>query len=166
MNHVVQHTSDYQKPETSRHLISQLIGVGMLSAEGHVHKRQRRVATPAFSVQAMRDLVPVVFEKAVALRDRWADIMCEANVMPAEGYVFDVCNWMSRVTFDVMGSAGFDYELEAIYNGDNELLRAYTEMFDVAISQNRGGWWDLVTLHVPMADKLWVSTQFYSSTIL
>lgn len=130
----------------------------MLSAEGHVHKRQRRVATPAFSVQAMRDLVPVVFEKAVALRDRWADIMCEANVMPAEDYVFDVCNWMSRVTFDVMGSAGFDYELEAIYNGDNELLRAYTEMFDVAISQNRGGWWDLVTLHVPMADKLWVST--------
>ncbi|KAI0090301.1 cytochrome P450 [Irpex rosettiformis] len=160
MNHVLQHTSDYQKPETSRRLISQLIGVGMLSAEGHVHKRQRRVATPAFSIQAMRDLVPLVFDKAVALRDKWSALMREANIKPGEGHILDVCNWASRVTFDVMGSAGFDYELDAIHNGDNELLRAYTEMFDVAITRNTGGWWDLITLHVPLAGELLPSKAF------
>lgn len=129
----------------------------MLSAEGHVHKRQRRVATPAFSVQAMRDLVPVVFRKAVALKDKWSTIMCEADARSGQGHVFDVCNWASRVTFDVMGSAGFDYELGAINNGENELLRAYTEMFDIAISQNTGGWWDLVTLHLPVVAEIFVS---------
>ena len=133
----------------------------MLSAEGHVHRRQRRVATPAFSVQAMRDLVPVVFDKAVALKDKWSTIMCEAGVRSGQGHVFDVCNWASRVTFDVMGSAGFDYELGAINNGENELLRAYTEMFDIAISQNTGGWWDLVTLHLPILAELFVSSSSY-----
>ncbi len=157
MSHVLQNTTTYEKPWPSRKLISGLIGVGMLSAEGQVHKRQRRVGMPAFSVQAMRALVPIVFKKATELRDRWNSIMREANVKPGEGHLINVCSWASRATFDVMGSAGFDYEFNAIQNEDNELLKAYTEMFEVAISRQSGGWRTTLALYIPLWDKLLVS---------
>lgn len=157
MAHILQHTTDYQKPEISRRLISNLIGVGMLSAEDHIHKRQRRVAVPAFSLQAMRDLVPLVFRKAIALRDKWNTIIREADVSPGEGHVINVCDWASRVTFDVMGAAGFDYELNAIQNGDNELLRAYVDMFETAISRGNVRLWSTITLYYPRLGELFVS---------
>ena len=67
------------------------------------------------------------------------------------GLQLDVCHWMSRATLDVIGLAGafllsvcitpinlrrrlvlcsgFDYHLNAIQNEDNELLKAYEDMF-------------------------------------
>lgn len=106
MSHVLQNTTIYEKPYPSRRLISGLIGLGMLSAEGQTHKRQRRVATPAFSIQAMRALVPLVFSKGTELKEKWNSIIREAGVKPGEGYLINVCSWASRATFDVMGTAG------------------------------------------------------------
>lgn len=154
MSHVLQHTTIYEKPYPSRQLISGLIGVGMLSAEGQVHKRQRRVAIPAFSIQAMRALVPLVFRKGTVLTEKWISIIKEAGVASGEGHVMDVCRWASRATFDVMGTAGFDYEFNAIQNDDNELLKAYVEMFEVAVSRQSGGWRPIITAYLPWLDKL------------
>ena len=89
----------YEKPWYSRDLIESLIGCGMLAAEGQVHKRQRRVATPAFSIQNLRELVPLVFGKGVAMRDRWQSILA-AEGSDAKGKKLDVCDWMARATFE------------------------------------------------------------------
>jgi cytochrome P450 len=82
----------------------------MLAAEGHVHKRQRRVATPAFSVQNMRALVPLVFNKGEELKDRWMGLIQEQAIDNSQenpiGIRLDVCHWISRATFDVIGLAG------------------------------------------------------------
>ncbi|KAH9485345.1 Cytochrome P450 monooxygenase 215 [Psilocybe cubensis] len=129
--HVLKNSTIYEKPWQSRRLITSLIGCGMLAAEGHTHKRQRRVATPAFSVQNMRALVPVVFSKGRALNDKWLQ-MAEST---PERLIIDVCHWISRATFDVIGHAGFDYDFNAIENESNELFSAYKEMFEVAVSQ-------------------------------
>lgn len=75
----------------------------MLSTEGNVHKRQKRVATPAFSIQNLRAFAPIVFEKGFQLRNRWCDIISSSDGGEA---VIDVCVWLSRATFDVMGAAG------------------------------------------------------------
>ena len=106
MNYVLQHTTTYEKPWPSRRLISSLIGVGLLSAEGQVHKRQRRVALPAFSIHAMRALVPLVFSKATLLRNKWKAISRETGTGDGKGVELNICSWASRATFDVMGSAG------------------------------------------------------------
>lgn len=173
MSHILQHTTIYEKPLPSRRLISGLIGVGMLSAEGQTHKRQRRVALPAFSLQNMRALVPLVFSKGTELKNKWMSIIEEAGTGPGEGSVIDVCRWASRATFDVMGSAGtlsfttcyqrakllpgFDYEFNAIQNEDNELLRAYIEMFEVAVAKQGGGWRNILATFFPAVDMLFVS---------
>ena len=76
-----------------------------------MHKRQRRVATPAFSIQNMRALVPVTFQKAVELKNRWMALIAEVQAGPERekwqgGARLDVCHWVSRATFDVIGLAG------------------------------------------------------------
>ena len=75
----------------------------MLSTEGNTHKRQKRVATPAFSIQNLRAFAPIVFEKGFRLRNRWRDIISKNGGSEA---VMDVYVWLGRATFDVMGTAG------------------------------------------------------------
>ncbi|TFK22582.1 cytochrome-450 hydroxylase [Coprinopsis marcescibilis] len=134
VSHVLKNSSLYEKPWQSRALITSMIGCGMLAAEGQVHKRQRRVATPAFSIQNLRKLVPLVFKKGTELKDKWTE-MISAEHLEEDGKVIDVCHWISRATFDVIGVAGFDYQFNAIQNETNELFSAYKDMFEVAISQ-------------------------------
>lgn len=164
MNHVLQHTAIYEKPWPSRRLISGLIGAGMLSAEGQMHKRQRRVATPAFSLNEMRALIPLVFSKGTELQKKWMEIMRDAGVKPGQGHVVNVCSWASRATFDVMGSAGFDYEFNAIQNEDNELLRAYVDMFETAVSKQKAGLRSVLVMYLPIIDKIFPNetTRFVS----
>ncbi|KAI0917626.1 hypothetical protein AcW1_007212 [Taiwanofungus camphoratus] len=145
----------------------------MLAAEGQVHKRQRRVATPAFSIQNMRALVPLVFSKGNELKARWLDMIDDAKMKAATdvleskttvevqkekattgGTRIDVCHWVSRATFDVIGSAGFDYQFNAIQNETNELFNAYKEMFEVAISQQQGALRSLLVIYFPIIDVL------------
>ncbi|KAI0256106.1 cytochrome P450 [Lactifluus subvellereus] len=155
--HVLKNSTIYEKPSQSRRMIEGLIGCGMLAAEGHVHKRQRRVATPAFSVQNMRALVPLVFNKGEELKDRWMGLIQEQSVNRSEknptGIRLDVCHWVSRATFDVIGLAAFDYHFNAIQNEDNELFNAYKDMFEIAVSQ-AGGFRNILSSYVPIYERL------------
>ncbi|KAK7057267.1 cytochrome-450 hydroxylase [Favolaschia claudopus] len=131
--HIAKNTAIYEKPWPSRRLITSLIGCGMLSAEGQVHKRQRRVALPAFSAQNMRSLVHISFTKGIQLRDVWKGLIDDPSGSTSAR--IDVCQFLSRVTFDVIGLAGFDYSFNSIQDETNELFVAYRDMFELAISQ-------------------------------
>ena len=169
------------KPALSRRIIEGLIGCGIFAAEGVVHKRQRRVATPAFSVQNMRALVPLVFNKGEELKNRWMGLIQEQATDKSQknptGIRLDVCHWISRATFDVIGLAGqflsllvssissrrcsccvsaFDYHFNAIQNEHNELLNAYKNMFEVAVSQSRM-LRKAITTYFPIYDRFFVS---------
>lgn len=103
LSHVARNSNDYEKPWQTQRLITSMIGCGLLSAEGLVHKRQRRVATPAFSIQNLRAFAPIMFERGFRLRNRWRNIIGKDG---GDGAVLDVCMWASRITFDVIGAAG------------------------------------------------------------
>ena len=60
---------------------------------------------------------------------------------------------------------GFDYQFNAIENGDNELFRAYKEMFEISIAQAKGGLRAVLTLYVPFADWIFVSQTAILSTV-
>ena len=44
-----------------------------------------------------------MFEKVFRLRNRWRDITGKSG---GDGTVLDICLWVSRATFDVIGAAG------------------------------------------------------------
>ena len=89
------------------------------------------------------------------------------------GARLDVCHWVSRATFDVIGLAGefyfrvqhsnadaiagFDYQFNAIQDESNELFTAYKEMFEIAVSQQGGGLWELLIVYLPILDRFAVS---------
>ena len=132
----------------------------MLAAEGQVHKRMRRVGTPAFSVQNMRAFVPVTFRKANELKNKWEELVDAQSLgienKKANGARVDVCHWISRATFDVIGLAGFDYNFSAIQHETNELFQAYKDMFEIAVSRG-GNLLDLAIVYFPWLERLYVS---------
>ncbi|KAF8525162.1 cytochrome-450 hydroxylase [Hysterangium stoloniferum] len=162
--------SIYEKPWQSRRLISRLIGEGLLSSEGNMHKRQagfsepgilldvkayrtfcqRKVSNPAFSQQNLRELLPIFFQKAEELRCTWL------KLADPKGTKIDVCHWLGRATFDIIGLAGFDYAFDAIQDETNEIYLAYRDMFDAAL--NRGQDWTTVAgVYFPIFNKYWRS---------
>ncbi|KAH8828331.1 cytochrome P450 [Flagelloscypha sp. PMI_526] len=150
LSHVLKNSTIYEKPWQSRRLITSLIGEGMLAAEGQMHKRQRRVATPAFSIQNLRALVPIVFHKGAQLAERWKEMIEKSTRVEAK---IDVCHWVSRATFDVIGLTGFDYDFNAIQDESNELFLAYKEMFEVSVSQG-SVFRSMLSIHAPFISRL------------
>ena len=53
-------------------------------------------------------------------------------------------------------AAGFDYQFNAIRDESNELFTAYKEMFEIAVSQQGGGLWELAILYAPILDRFMV----------
>lgn len=92
---------NYIKPQRTNNFIKVMIGDGILTAEHEVHKRQRRILTPAFAVSHVRAITPHFWTKANQLAEKW-ELLCQTP--PEEG--IEVSNWTSRATLDVIGLAG------------------------------------------------------------
>ncbi len=89
--------------------------------------------SPAFSVDALKGLMPILravdkpdddrFEKDTSLESRWATD------------VRDTVKWFGRVTLDIIGHAGFDYDFGAVEQGPNGL--AVRSSFHAAMTSTR-----------------------------
>ncbi|KAM6500936.1 Cytochrome P450 [Amanita muscaria] len=125
--HVLMHSHIYQKPEASRYFLSLIVGEGVLVAEGESHRQQRRVMNPAFGTLQIRELTEIFMDKAIELRDIWA-----AEVAQTDGETrIDALSWLSRMTLDVIGLAGFNYRFDALSSDPekNELNKAFSTLF-------------------------------------
>ena len=62
----------------------------------------------------MRALIPLVFATGQELRDKWFEVLDkeaqdskkEESAPPRSGTKLDICMWVSRATFDIIGLAG------------------------------------------------------------
>lgn len=101
VQHVLNNYTIYVKPEQARRSLRNILGDGLLTAEGETHKRQRKVLNPAFATSYIRDVFPVFKEKSEDLVDTLVHALKE---QPSEG--IEIFQYMSRTTFDIIGSAG------------------------------------------------------------
>ncbi|KAJ7714562.1 cytochrome P450 [Mycena olivaceomarginata] len=115
VNHIVARPEIYQKAASNRARI--------LSVELDEHKRHN----PAFGVAQIRAVPEIFVEKAVQLRDIWA-LQAEQQNGAA---CIEVLSWLRRMTLDVIGQAGFNYQFDALENNgkSNELDEVFTELF-------------------------------------
>ncbi|KAJ7488422.1 cytochrome P450 [Mycena latifolia] len=126
INHIVTNSAVYQRAPTTRAFTQRLLGKGLLGVEMDDHKRQRRAMNPAFSVGQIRVVTEVFVEKAAQLRDIWV----RQAAPEKEGAHIDVLFWLRRMTLDVIGQAGFNYEFDALEpkGQPNELNQLFTEL--------------------------------------
>ncbi|KZT61466.1 cytochrome P450 [Calocera cornea HHB12733] len=125
--HILLHADNYPKPETLRTLLGVSIGEGLLIAEGDVHKRQRRIMNPSFSPGQIREVTPMFFDTAYQLRDLLNTVLSKSP--ESMGIEIDMYGWVGRAALDIIGQAGFGYQFNALYDDNNELFRAFHDLF-------------------------------------
>ncbi|KIK95802.1 hypothetical protein PAXRUDRAFT_826654 [Paxillus rubicundulus Ve08.2h10] len=131
VTHILTHSYAYQKPDFVRDSLAAMgTGhAGLLTTEGDVHKRQRRILAPAFTAAHITSLAPIFWDKATELRDIWIQL---ANEDSQRTSPIDVLTWLSRATLDVIGAAGFGYHFNALAGQSDELANAYHLIFTTA----------------------------------
>jgi cytochrome P450 len=95
-----------------------LLGEGLLTSEGEHHRRQRRLAQPAFHRQRINSYGRVMAECAERAAARWRD-----------GETVDISNEMMRLTLAVVGKTLFDADVESEADEVGEALSEMMELF-------------------------------------
>ncbi|KZT10926.1 cytochrome P450 [Laetiporus sulphureus 93-53] len=122
INHILTHSQDYHKPALARYMIAEAIG-SVVVVEGEQHRKQN----PAFGPVQLRNFTEIFVDRAIQLRNMWLDEISD----DAQGARLDVLNGLSKMTLDVMGSAGFDHEFDLLRRDGkfNELADAFQAIF-------------------------------------
>jgi len=131
LNHVLTHSNNYQKSPEGRFHLSRIVGPGLLVTEEEQHRHQRRVMNPAFGPAQIRELTEIFVERSQSLRERWLAEIVKSGSDQAR---IDVLSWLSKATLDIIGLAGFNYNIDAL-NPDgqlNELNKAFNTVFNTS----------------------------------
>ncbi|KAI0767221.1 cytochrome P450 [Fomes fomentarius] len=126
INYILTHSAEYQKPSAARRSLAKILGKGVLFVEDEQHRQQRRVMNPAFGPSQIRELTGIFVDKAIELRDVWNAEIAKGGE-PAR---IDVMKWLSKMTLDVIGLAGFNYRFDSLSGKPNELVDAFTQIFN------------------------------------
>ena len=126
LSHILLNTYDYPRSDEARFLLARLMGHGLLFVEGDEHKLQRKVMNPAFGPVQLRELIPIFVEKSNILRDAWL-----SELVRSPSTRIEVLDWLSKMTLDVIGLAGFNYNFDALAPSakPNELNEAFSRLF-------------------------------------
>jgi cytochrome P450 len=123
--------------------LSELLGHGVLTAEGASHRRQRRVLNPAFSPATIAEMGPILWDKAHELRSKLVSLIeddaAAAHEAPAPtpptamdvvkgARKVDILRYMSKFTLAVIGTAGFGYEFNTFGEAANPLAEAFNRL--------------------------------------
>ncbi|KLO11217.1 cytochrome P450 [Schizopora paradoxa] len=102
-----------------------IFGEGLVATIGEHHKRQRKLVTPAFSVQRLRRLVPTFYDVANRLRTALLDTVEKSPKSSSSNTtVADMAEWMSRAAIESIGCAGLGYSLDPL---DSPATNPYTK---------------------------------------
>jgi len=96
-----------------------LLGEGLLTSEGDFHRRQRRLAQPAFHRARIASYAEVMTNYAVRMRERWQD-----------GATLDMSEEMMRLTLSIVGKTLFDADVESESGEVGEAMNVVMELFD------------------------------------
>ena len=98
-------------------MAKKFLGESLLTSEGEFHRRQRRLAQPAFHRQRINAYAQVMTELGVRTRERWQD-----------GATLDIWQEMMRLTLAIVGKTLFDADVES---EAPEIGKALTEVMQL-----------------------------------
>ncbi|KAH9071037.1 cytochrome P450, partial [Lactarius deliciosus] len=104
-------------------------GRSLVWATGEIHRRQRRVMTPAFSAPQMRTFLPMFQNSASKLAQMLKEEVIAADPSASGQSVIDVIKWLSRTTLDIIGEVGFGFRFGALDGLENPLREQNESLF-------------------------------------
>ena len=133
LNHIYSHPELFGRLDSSRKNSLAMTGKSLLWVEDDDHKRLRRTMVPTFAPAQMKQLVSAFLDKSYELKEKLL-----AEVEESKGRDVDMANWAGRVTVDIIGMAGFDYNFESIQKEGNALLEAWNKSLAAAAAHGTG----------------------------
>ena len=112
-----------------------LLGEGLITSDGEVHKRQRRIAAPAFHRQRIQAYASIMVERAAAMRDSWG-----------EDVEFDASAAMMRLALQIVARTLFDSDVTRDVQLINDEVNAIMRLYNFLIAMPRLEGW----LHLPV----------------
>jgi cytochrome P450 len=97
-----------------------LLGQGLLTSEGELHRRQRLLVQPAFHRQRIASYGKVMVEHADRASARWKD-----------GDTFDMNHEMTRLTLGIVAKTLFDADVDSEADEIGEAMTCIMEMFNL-----------------------------------
>ncbi|KAM7194494.1 putative cytochrome P450 E-class, group I [Rhypophila sp. PSN 637] len=117
---------NYPKPVRAKLWMVRILGEGVLLAEGQDHIMQRKALTAGFSIQSIRALTPIFWEKSLLMAKIWREEMTSASVTTKS---YEILEWLNRCTLDIIGKAGFGYDTHSLEDPDVPIREAYRLVF-------------------------------------
>jgi cytochrome P450 len=96
-----------------------LLGEGLLTSEGEFHRRQRRLAQPAFHRARVASYAASMIDYAALMRARWQD-----------GVTMDISEEMMRLTLAIVGKTLFDADVESDAPEVGEAMSVVMDLFN------------------------------------
>ncbi|KAI0401322.1 cytochrome P450 3A5 [Xylaria palmicola] len=100
------HVYDFVKPPFFARLVGEIVGKGLLFAEGEDHKRQRKLLTGPFSIPSLKRLLPVFQRKAALLSKHFDKALGDKSYASIE-----VIDTLSKSTMETIGVTVLGIEL-------------------------------------------------------
>lgn len=138
----------FHKPAAVRDGLVESLGVGLVSAEGPVHKvrkqsqtsackfslianvgyaqRQKKLLTPIFGMSRNRRLVPQMWGKALILANKIQELVAKSG---SKSQVLNMHPLTMAATLDVIGVTTLGVDFDSVTHPDQPILQAYQRVF-------------------------------------
>lgn len=118
---LVTHNQNFKKGRALQKS-KRLLGEGLLTSEGDFHRRQRRLAQPAFHRQRVASYATLMTDYAAQTSERWQD-----------GETRDISGEMMRLTLAIVGRTLFDADVERDARDVGEALTVIMNLFNMML---------------------------------
>lgn len=121
----------YGKPSEINAALERVAGNGLLTSEGDLHKRMRKVSSAAFSSQRVDEYIDVFISQTDRLCERIKDA-CSTRSASGSGEwtVLQMFPFLNRHALAVISIAGFGFDIEKYEAKEQNLIEALQRVLD------------------------------------
>ncbi|KAJ7143292.1 cytochrome P450 [Mycena crocata] len=113
VRHIFANSHLYVKSPAFRPPILNLLGSGVVWAEGDDWHRQRKLLGPAFSTESVREMTPSIYECAERLETRLTNLILLDSSSAADGTHLNIVQYISACTLDIIGTVALSHSFSA-----------------------------------------------------
>jgi cytochrome P450 len=100
-----------------------LLGEGLITSDGEIHKRQRRIAAPAFHRARIQNYGAMMVDRAFAMREEWQP-----------GQEIDIAAEMMQLTLQVVARTLFNTDVTSDVQAINDEVNVIMDLYNFLIA--------------------------------